>query len=197
MLKMNLQHFAEEEKPTVEKLELTQEELDAKLQAEADRRVTKALETAKQKWEEEATERIKKAKTEAEELAKLSEKERAEKERQKELAEFEKERKQFYREKLELEATKILSEKKLPTDFAHLVLADDNQQTLDNINKLEENWNKAIEEAVSERLKGKTPKSGGGSKGGVTKEEFNRMGYTRRLELKKTNPELYNELIGG
>ena len=32
---------------------------------------------------------------------------------------------------------------------------------------------------------------------GVTKEEFNKMGYASRVELKQTNPELYGQLMKG
>ena len=160
MLKFNLQLFAEEE-DQLEVIQLTQAELDAKLQIETDRKVTKALETAKAKWESEYSERVKLERQEAEELAKLSEKERAEKERQKEREQFEDERKTFKRERLELQTTKILTERNLPMDFVPFVLAEDDQATLDKINKMEELWNKAIESAVDARLKGKTPRSGG------------------------------------
>lgn len=32
---------------------------------------------------------------------------------------------------------------------------------------------------------------------GITKEEFNKVGYLEKLELKKNNPELYKKLSNG
>ena len=50
----------------------TQEELDKMLQAETDRKVSKALETAKAKWEQEFSQKLEIEKSEAEKLAKLN-----------------------------------------------------------------------------------------------------------------------------
>jgi len=157
--KIDLQLFAEGEPEIKEPIQLTQEELDAKIQTEADRRVTKALETQRAKLEADISEKIKKERQEAEELAKLSEKERAEKERQKEREEFEQERNNFKKERLELQTLKILNERQLPQEFATFVIAESDEGTLEKINKMEELFNKAIETAVDMRLKGTTPKA--------------------------------------
>ncbi len=49
-----------------------------------------------------------------------------------------------------------------------------------------------------ETLKGALPSSQG-SKGnqGITKEQFDKMGYKERVELFNTNPELHNSLVSG
>lgn len=197
MLDMNLQLFSEDtkrEEPTKEVKTYTEEELNAKLQAEADRRVTKALQTAKEKWEQEQAVKIEQEK----ELAKLSEEEKAKKQLEMERQSLEKERLEFKKIKLELETTKILDERKLPTKFAKYLIAEDNEKTLANINEFQENWQQAIQSEIESRLKGKTPQKNGNTEVfGVTKEQFKRMGYTQRLELKNSNPELYNQLLGG
>lgn len=197
MLDMNLQLFSEDtetEEQATEVKTYTEEELNAKLQAEADRRVTKALQTAKEKWEQEQAVKIEQEK----ELAKLSEEEKAKKQLDMERQSLEKERLEFKKIKLELETTKILDERKLPTKFAKYLIADDNEQTLANINEFQENWQQAIQSEIESRLKGKTPqKNGETGVAGVTKEQFKKMGYTQRLELKNSNPELYNQLLGG
>jgi len=187
MIKFDLQLFADDQEK--EPLQLTQEELDAKIQAETDRKVTKALETAKAKWEADYGERIKQERKEAEELAKLSEKERAEKERQKERELFEQERKQFERERLELQTIKILNERNIPSEFAPFVIADTNEGTLDRINQMEELFNKAIESAVDARLKGKTPKTGGTQSTETNPFDKATFNLSEQGRLYKENPQ--------
>ena len=43
----------------------------------------------------------------------------------------------------------------------------------------------------------KLPDGDNGSVEAITKEQFNKMGYTSRVELKKNNPEQYNQLMKG
>lgn len=43
----------------------------------------------------------------------------------------------------------------------------------------------------------KLPDGGNGGIETITKEQFNKMGYTSRVELKKNNPEQYNQLMKG
>jgi len=112
--RMNLQLFAEPEPdagtpPEVDAIEqvtktYTEDEVKAQVQAETDRKVTKALETAKAKWLEEEQAKVK----QAEELAKLSEKERAAKELEIQRTEFEQEKSKFERERLTLQTEKDL-----------------------------------------------------------------------------------------
>jgi hypothetical protein len=138
---------------------LTKEELDKKLQAEADKRVTSALKTAQAKWEEDYEIRLQKEKAEAEKLAKLSDEEKRkvlDEKRERELAEREK---SIYKKELEIAAIKILDGKKLPVKFAHLLLGDNADETHSNIETFEKEYHEAIEKQVNERMKGYTPKS--------------------------------------
>ena len=43
----------------------------------------------------------------------------------------------------------------------------------------------------------KLPDGEDGNTGSITKEQFNKMGYASRVELKKNNPEQYNQLMKG
>ena len=43
----------------------------------------------------------------------------------------------------------------------------------------------------------KLPEGDGGGFETITKEQFNKMGYTSRVELKRTNPEQYSQLMKG
>ena len=194
---MNLQLFAEDTEPEEVKT-FTEEEFNKRLQSETDRRVTEAIKKREEKLREEMTEKIEAEKKQAEELAKLSEKEKAEKLFQMEKEKFEAERKEFERARLELEASKILDERKLPVKFTKYVVAQDAETTLKNIDSFQSEWQEAIQREIDSRLKGKTPqKNGNAEVTGVTKEQFKKMGYTQRLELKNSNPELYNQLLGG
>lgn len=189
--RFNLQLFAEEEQTEVEKMELTQEELEQKIQSETDRKVTKALETAKEKWEQEYSEKLEKAKREAADLAKLSEEERQKKEFEKQQQKLEEERKAFRREKLELQAEKTLIEKGFDSNMVPLVIAEDAEKTLERINLFEEAFTKAVELKVDERLKGKTPKSGSAA---PTDKPFGSLSTDERAKLKKDNPNLYAQM---
>ena len=167
--KFNLQLFAdkaeennvEDETVEEEKEEIktyTQEELDAKLQSETDKRVTQALKTAKAKWEKEYKEKLEKEKKEAERLSKLSADEREQellKQKEKELAE--KEQAIRLRE-LQLDTINVLAEENLPVGFAEFLIQDDAETTNDNIKKFKKEWQKALSNAVDERIKGKSPK---------------------------------------
>ena len=198
--RMNLQLFAEPEEapdPPVESppeppKTFTEDEVKAQVQAEADRRVSKALETAKLKWAEEEQAKVK----QAEELAKLSEKERLAKELEIQRNEFEQEKSKFQRERLTLQTEKDLISKDMPAEFAPFVVADTAEQTLININTLQASWQAAIEKAIDDKVKGRTPTGNQApASGGVTKEQFEKMNYLERLELKQKNIKLYESLL--
>lgn len=177
-LKLNLQFFADGDEgegkvPTgaeggqdatdPEVKTYTQEELDALLQQESDKRVTSAIKKKQQEWEEEFKIKLETEKQEAEKLAKLSESGRAQALLDKQQMEFETERAKFQREKIELEVTKQLAEKELPIRFAKLLVTDDAETSLENINTFEKDWQDALKKAVDEKLKGSSPTGGGTS----------------------------------
>lgn len=177
----NLQFFSEgdlgaggdpgkEEEPP-ETITLTQEELNAKMQSEADRRVSEALKKFEAKKDKELAAKVEQAKLEAEELAKLSAEERAKVEREKEAIKFqedqkafESERQAFQREKLLLETEKQLSAEKLPPEFASFVLGEDAEKTHENIKVFSEQFQQAVQVQVNDVLKGKAPLVGAGGK---------------------------------
>ena len=155
----------------VEHVEMTKDEYEAALQKEADRRVAQAIKKREAEHKKELEKETAKARKEAEELAKLSESERmkVEKEREemtlaKQREELDKERGEFEKERLRLQAEKELAIRKLPVNFSQYVLGDDADDTFDRITVLEEEWQKAIETEVNERLKSKTPKLGTSNK---------------------------------
>jgi hypothetical protein len=139
----------------------TQEEFDKKLQSEADKRVQEALKTAQSKWEKDLTSKLEEARTEAERLAKLSADEKKaeeDKKRQEELAK--KDRELTIRE-LQLQAVDELNKKKLPVEFAKILLGETAEETLEKITTFESAFREAVQAEVDTKLKGKTPDGAG------------------------------------
>ncbi|MDW0112163.1 DUF4355 domain-containing protein [Sporosarcina saromensis] len=184
---------------TVEQTEevktFTQEEVDKLLQAETDRKTTKALETAKAKWEQEFEAKLQAEKSEAEKLAKMSEEERHKAELAKEREKFEEERKAFHRERLEAQTVKELSQSGLPVQFASYLMADDADSIKGNIDTFKTHWQKAIEDAVNERLKGSTPKSANVAGKTMTRQEFAKLNYHERVKLMEDNPDVVKQFL--
>ena len=138
---------------------------------------------------EKEREKAEKERVQAEELAKLSGAERAEKELELKTKEFEAERRKFQLEKTELEVTKQLAEKGLPIGFAPMLIADDAEGSFENISKFEKSWQEALENAVKEKLKGRSPDSGSIKQGneselGKRLAEMNRQSMT----IQEDNP---------
>lgn len=159
-------------------LQITQEDLDEI--------ITKRLERASKKAEE--------VKAEAEKLASMSTEERFKAEFDKEKATFAEERKQYQIEKLELQVVRELSTKGLPTEFSRYLIGTDAETCMSNIKEFDLHWQQALANALDGKLRGNTPKTGSGKIEGLTKEEFNKMGYKERVEFKTNNEELYKEL---
>jgi NADH:ubiquinone oxidoreductase subunit len=184
-----------EEAQTNEQVTVSSEELQKMIDSSADKRVTQALKTAREKWEAEVTEKIQKERTEAEKLAKMTEAERLQAEFDKQKQSFEDERKSFLKEKLELQTVKTLQSEELPAEFSGFVMSDSAEQISENIKLFKEQWQKAIEKAVDERLKGSTPK-GSNTNTTIKAEEFAKMNYAERMAIYSQDPELYRRLNG-
>ena len=145
----------------------TQEEVNAILEKRLSREIKK-IEAEKQKAMELE---LKAELEEAEKLAKMSETERVKAKAERERAKFEKERKKFEEEMRAFNQERMLnttmttlSEKNLPVEFASFLRADNAEQIMDNISTFEKHFNDAVEKAVLERLRGKTPQTGTATK---------------------------------
>lgn len=134
-------------------------------------------------------------KKEAEKLASMSEAEKQKALFEKERAEFEKEKAEFEAQKLLNETMKQLSAKGLSIEFAELLATGDAESTLENINKFEVNFNKAVEARVTERLKGNVPKAPSTAQTGeMTKEQFKKLNILQKQALLRDKPDLFKEL---
>ena len=132
------------------------------IQAKIDAAVTAQLTKIQTKWEQDFKKREELAKKEAERLSKLSDDERAKAELENTRKELEKQKVDFERQKLSYETAKVLSQRNLPVEFVDYLIGDDNESTLENIKTFEKNFNKAVENAVTEKLKGKAPQTSNG-----------------------------------
>lgn len=145
------------EPPQDEKVILSKEEFDKRLQAEADKRVTSALKTAQAKWKEEYEARVKAEREDAEKLARMNEEERAralEKKREEQLIARER---TLHQKEMEIQAIKVMDERSLPVAFARTLIGESAEATLENINSFEKAWHQALEKEVADRMKGKVP----------------------------------------
>lgn len=135
--------------------------------------IARAVAAAKAEWEKEAAKKAKAEKKEQERLAKLSEDERKAAELDASKKELEEKAAELMRKELKLDAVKILAEKKLPVALVDALIGADSAATLENINNFEKGFQKAVEAAVNEKLKGKAPNAGGGAGGeGLVKNGF-------------------------
>lgn len=164
-------------------------------QSEVDDLIKKRLAKQEKSFERRMQEKI----DEAEKLREMNESQKAEYERQKQaeyIAELEA---KITRSGLEREASKMLSEGGIAVDdkILGLVVKDTAESTQEAVESFVALVNELADKKVGEKLKGKTPKKMEDvSDGGITKEQFNKMGYQSRNELLQNNPELYHKLKG-
>ena len=164
-LKLNLQHFAEENTESTENQQEEEQDTTVFTQSEVDSQISKAVHSALEKREakhkQELQEKINEALAEKERLSKLSEKERKEEEmtqREKEIAEREA---KLQRQELKSDAIAVLHENNLPKEFADFLLADDAENTLENINAFKKAFDEAVNVQVKEKLVQDTPPASG------------------------------------
>lgn len=166
-----------------DKLTFTPKEFDS----EVDKRIANALQTAKAKWDEEKQTEI----SNAEKLAKMSAAERKEAEDKAKQETLDKREKELNMREYRYEAKHQLEENGLPDSFVDMVLSEDAETTKNNIGAIKAEFDKAIEAAVNEKLKGNNPKAGGHT-GTLTKGEILKVADTvERQRLIAENINLF------
>ncbi len=132
---------------------------EAEVSALVEEKLKAELKAYKESLDKENEGKLNAAKEEAIKLANMSDEERAIAELDKREKAFNDERKQYLDEKMEFEATKILAKENLPLTFAKLLAAEDGEGTAKNIEMFKNEFLKAVEDSLNERLKGATPKT--------------------------------------
>ena len=151
-------------------------------QAELDKILNKKFAQWQKKTEE--------AKQEAERKAKLTEAEKLAEERK----EFEAMRKQFEYEKRVNSTSKALASNNLPVEFADFLIGESDEATTQRVDLFKNAFNEALEKALTEMLRGNTPKVGKTTKKEITKKDFRNMSYKEKMDLYNNNKELFNKL---
>lgn len=164
----------------------TEEEVRELLQKEGDKRVTAAMKKAERKKEAAIKEATKLAQMNDEQKYQyeLEQRERAIEEKEKALALAEN----------KATASAVLADRGLSTQLVDLVVAEDAEEMMDKITRLDNAFKASVKEEVEKRLASKTPKKNLPLDGQITKESFRAMPLSKQAELFHTNPDLYKSL---
>ena len=162
----------------------TQEEVLKLVQSEADKRVSQALATQQKKYEKQLS------------LSKLDDEERAKAEKDAEIAELREQLAQFTIERNKSELKSVLASRGLSAEFADIIaINDDIEASQANIDALDKLFKLAVKSEVEKRLAGSTPKGNGATTTEITKESVKNMSLAELQQLKKQQPELYNNIF--
>lgn len=164
----------------------TEEEVQALLQKEADRRVSSALKKQQKDFENKMAE--------AEKLKSMDETQRKDYEYNQKLQELEQRERDFTVAQNKLEATKVMANRGLPVEFVDYIVAEDAETMLENINVFERAFKSAVSDAVSKKISAPSPKNGAPQQTGMTREEFKKLNISQQAEIYRTNPKLYEQL---
>lgn len=167
----------------------TEEEVQALLQREADRRVSSALKKQQKEFENKMAE--------ADRLKAMDDSQRKEYEYNQKLQELEQREKDFAVAQNKLEATKVMANRGLPVEFVDYIVAEDAETMLENINVFERAFKSAVSDAVSKKISNPSPKQGAAQQTGMTREDFKKLNISQQAELYRTNPKLYEQMVQG
>ena len=162
----------------------TQEEVNALLQREADRRVSGALAKQKKEYEKKLS------------LSSLDEQQRKEAEAQMKIEELQSQLAEFQIEKNRSELKSVLSSRGLSAEFADIInIGEDIEEAQAMIDKLDKLFKQSVKSEVEKRLaaNGGAPRSSSTS-GEITKETFMKMSLSQQSQLYRDNPEMYKRL---
>lgn len=133
-----------------------------------------------------------KAVSEAKKLASMTEQEKAEHERDEFKKELEALKKANNMAEMGKQARKMLNEDgiNIPDDLVNLIIAEDAETTKDTVQQFSKLFKAAVQDAVKEALKGKTP--GTGSSGTITKEQIMKIkDRTERQRMIQKHRDLF------
>lgn len=160
----------------------THDEVLELLQRESDKRVSQALKTQQKKYEKQLS------------LSKLDGSEREKAEQANRIAELEEQLAAFQIERNRSELKSVLSSRGLSAEFADIIsINDDIEVSQANIDKLDKLFKAAVKAEVEKRLAGNVPKGNASrNPAELTKDDIKGMSLAELQQLKKANPEAYN-----
>ncbi len=150
-------------------------------------KVAEGVAAAKEKWEQEFAAKAEAKRKEEERLSKLSDDERKKAKLEAAEAELTKKAQELKIKELKLEVVEDLTKRNIPVSFLDYLVDTDSEKTLARITNFEKEYKKAIDAAVTERLKGKTPKAGdkGSSEVGVSRAKSGFLGDLKSMQARK------------
>ena len=155
-------------------------------QEEVNNIVEKRLNKEKNKWKNEVDQ--------AKRLAEMSAEDRAREQFKIEKAEFERQRAEFERERLLVQTQRELSTKNIPVEFADMLVKEDAESTKAAIDSFASLYNQSVEKGVSNKMKGRPPKTKQTSSDGLDRAAFMKLSLAEQQKMAKENPERYKEL---
>lgn len=155
-------------------------------QEEVNNIVEKRLNKEKNKWKNEVDQ--------AKRLAEMSAEDRAREQFKMEKAEFERQRAEFERERLLVQTQRELSTKNIPVEFADMLVKDDAESTKVAIDTFASLYNQSVEKGVSNKMKGRPPKTKQTQSDGLDRAAFMKLSLAEQQKMAKENPERYKEL---
>jgi hypothetical protein len=155
-------------------------------QEEVNNIIEKRLNKEKNKWKNEVDQ--------AKRLAEMSAEDRAREQFKMEKAEFERQRAEFERERLLVQTQRELSTKNIPVEFADMLVKDDAESTKAAIDNFAALYNQSVEKGVSNKMKGRPPKTKQTSSDGLDRAAFMKLSLAEQQKMAKENPERYKEL---
>lgn len=175
----------------------TEDDLNRKVTAEVDRRVEtgiqKGLETklakAKEQWEQENT---------------LSAEELAQKKYEEKFSELSSKEKEIAKQRNELDAKNMFANAEIPKEkyekMLGVLISDDGEETTSRVQNFIDLYSETKSELEtkfkSEYSEVPSPTQGG-EEGKMTKEKFDKLSYSEKLEVKTEQPEVYKSIMGG
>jgi hypothetical protein len=173
----------------------SQEDVDALLQSEGDKRVTQAMQK-----KEKQIEALKKQIENEKSLSQLDEESRATAEKDLKIAELEEQVNEFKTANAKAEVMKVLNARGLSAEFAEMLnIGADAEAAVAQIDAFDKLFKKEVERVVKTRLaqSSNIPQVADASNGKMTKEEFNKLPIHIQQQMYNADPELVNQFIGG
>ena len=155
-------------------------------QEEVNNIVEKRLNKEKNKWKNEVDQ--------AKRLAEMSAEDRAREQFKIEKAEFERQKAEFERERLLVQTQRELSTKNIPVEFADMLVKEDAESTKAAIDSFASLYNQSVEKGVSNKMKGRPPKTKQTSSDGLDRAAFMKLSLAEQQKMAKENPNRYKEL---
>lgn len=189
----NINETVVEESVETEKT-YSQEEVDAMLQSEGDKRVTQAI-AKKEKQIAALKKQIENEKS----LSQLDEESRAAAEKDMELANLREQLKEFQTANAKAEVMKVLNARGLSAEFADMLAigieVEEAQTLIDSFDKL---FKKEVEREVKARLAANSniPQMATVQNGEMTREAFSKLPIAQQQAMYNADPEKIKNLIG-